>query len=501
MLTLYPNPNRTMDTGDLEDELDRLDKLIRDMMDHLRGAPAGVGCCGTTQRIYSLPISLGGCGLANYAELREAARSSCRERSQHFLLGKGVPIPGPHPLVEVGADGLLPPLPTSQKVRAMAVYKADLLDFLKHMTEDERTAFHDNGGQVGSAWLHAIPSGKYRALTDRQVAVGLNVRCLKPDLQGRARCRACGNVTSIQHFECCTKHQHHRVVRHTIVMDAIQKAVVGTGRIMTREDPANQNVNNQRTDGKIRVAGGGEEIDQVHGNVEFKVKVPFAGDTVRARKVALENLLDQLQREREQRAPAGAGAGAGESESESESESDGGLGSLEDKEQRVRRLEGELRALEQEVREGEARAAAAEEEHQYRERNGLPAELPADQDPDPMEHAGAAENAAEGEDLRSYRRAAWVQIAAALEVMVTQCRTQYRGLEMVPEVVPLVVSSGGALHRDMVRFMKRMLPDPDARRQLRVDMSLALLRGRAGGYDLTLDPVPGVRTGTGYEVD
>ena len=89
--------------------------------------------------------------------------------------------------------------------------------------------------------------------------------------------------------------------------------------------------------------------------------------------------------------------------------------------------------------------------------------------------------------MRRFRRAAWVQIAASLEVMATQCRAQYRGLDLVPAVVPLVVSSGGALHRSTARFLKDMLPDPEARRQLRIDMSLALLRGRASTYDLTLE--------------
>ena len=145
---------------------------------------------------------------------------------------------------------------------------------------------------------------------------------------------------------------------------------------------------------------------------------------------------------------------------------------------------------EQELDEAEDRVAAEEEQERLRALNGQPPQpemIPADQDQDPHEHAGA--NAADGDELRKFRRAAWVQIAASLEVMATHGRAQYRGLNLVPAVVPLVVSSGGALHRDMARFLKDMLPDPEARKQLRIDMSLALLRGRASTYDLTLDRI------------
>ena len=76
------------------------------------------------------------------------------------------------------------------------------------------------------------------------------------------------------------------------------------------------------------------------------------------------------------------------------------------------------------------------------------------------------------------------QIVAALEKAVADKMTHYEPLlSEGSRVVPLVVSSGGSIHKLFQSWLKEFL-SPDLSRQLVIDISLALVRARAATYVL-----------------
>ena len=47
------------------------------------------------------------------------------------------------------------------------------------LTYEQRMTFVDNSSKIGMGWLHAIsPNGKYRRLTDSQIAAALSIHTL-----------------------------------------------------------------------------------------------------------------------------------------------------------------------------------------------------------------------------------------------------------------------------------------------------------------------------------
>jgi hypothetical protein len=69
----------------------------------------------------------------------------------------------------------------NQKIKVGAILDISVISttqFMRNLTPDQRLSFYDNG----SNWLHAIPNGNYRHLSNQQVAVTLNIRTLQTDI-------------------------------------------------------------------------------------------------------------------------------------------------------------------------------------------------------------------------------------------------------------------------------------------------------------------------------
>jgi len=88
------------------------------------------------------------------------------------------------------------------------------------------------------------------------------------------------------------------------------------------------------------------------------------------------------------------------------------------------------------------------------------------------------------EEEGDQRQCGWLQLAASLEVAATQKRNHYSGLAPSQTVVPIVISSGGTLHKEAYKFFMDMFPDAEVRSNLYADISIALVRGRASAYCL-----------------
>jgi hypothetical protein len=97
----------------------------------------------------------------------------------------------------------------------------------------------------------------------------------------------------------------------------------------------------------------------------------------------------------------------------------------------------------------------------------------------------AARQAAVQPDIEP-RQQAWNQIGAAMQVAANECTSHYAAMQPPPAqpVVPLVISSGGTLHKPFRDFLMVTTPNPELRRQFCVNVSLALLRARAAAYKL-----------------
>ena len=72
------------------------------------------------------------------------------------------------------------------------------------------------------------------------------------------------------------------------------------------------------------------------------------------------------------------------------------------------------------------------------------------------------------------------EIEAALQIGVdNKFRTYREAIIQGVRLQPLVISSGGTMHKNFYHYLKAMIPDQQARRSLCTDMSIALVRARA----------------------
>ena len=229
---------RSMDMEDLISDLEVLDESIYGYVDYLRGIrePA-TSRDPIINRIYTLPLSRGGFGLLNYVELRPHARAAALEQATVFLHYRDI-----LPLIED------PPAPTSQKSRFHLALDAVTADFVHALSPDQRISFYDNGSKCGTAWVHAIPEGKFRSLSNQQVATGINVRVLQSDLHNRPSCTICSNLQPTFHSESCPSRRLNVQARHNHIRDCLSSFIKTNHLKVILEPPLNPHRNPIRAD-------------------------------------------------------------------------------------------------------------------------------------------------------------------------------------------------------------------------------------------------------------
>jgi hypothetical protein len=243
---------------------------------------------------------------------------------------------------------------------------------------ERRVAFYDNGSKCGTAWMHAIPHGKHRGLTDKQVAAALNIRVLQTDVRNRVQCNLCNQVQGVQHCEACPHSNFPAAARHNHIRDLLADFVKSAGRAVAVEPPLFNNINPARADLQVSEAEGVLQ----HGRlVDLTIKMVLAQDTQAVRNAVLEEHNVNPQ--------------------------DGGL-----------------------------------------------------------------------------KRLCVAQVNAALDKAVSDKNLHYEQMPPHPHVIPLVMSSGGTLHKGFHLFLKDVQPDAMVRRQFLIDVSLSLIRARAATYVL-----------------
>jgi hypothetical protein len=365
---------RTMDTSDLTEELKDIDNLFYNHVDYLRRSNPDVVRDPIITRIYSLPLSQGGFGLISYEEISPAARGAARDAAQDRLR---VILPDDNPMPTVAEENPEPKL--SQQARTRIILREAMTAFAETLSVDQRLAFIDNSSKGGTGWLRANPVGKYRSLTNSQIAAAINIRSLQPAVFDRPLCAGCGGDNRMQHYEDCPHFHPCYQYRHNQVRDNIIQTIRGTSREV-RSEPSMYTNNTRRADIFVGAADGvnGPAHPQ-YGFLDVKVYSVF--------------------------------------------------------------LNGD-RARRQTAR---------------------------DQFPE-----------------ASMKKAAWRQIAAVLDTTVMNTRASYPLPHRRPgcdqDVVPVVLSTGGTLHKEFFQLLKDLVPDAGARDALLINISIALVRARAKAY-------------------
>lgn len=375
---------RSMDLQDMEAELGQLDGVLYGAADHLRHAPPlapGQQRDAIVERLLSLPVRHGGCGLPSHREMREAARGASRDSSTRTLSRMGIPL---------GAGDNGDDEPLSQKARMTDIYAAAEGAFVANKQPAFISAFIDNRSKVGSLWLTANPSGAYRRISDDEFAAALNIRLLQWDLGRNPNCRRCGALNQIHHCESCLAAPNANVRRHNSIRDLVQKALQRIGHHVVREPHINNNTD-LLADLRIGGIGVGAQLHPTYPLVDFSVKCISCADTVAVRTANWNQAV-------------------------------------------------------------EAQGIAPDGNYQH----------------------------------PPYRRTAYRDIQVALGVAVQQKAAHYANAHPDHPVTALVISSGGTFHATFHTLLKTLVPDPDERRSLFIDMSVALVRARAVCYDMTV---------------
>jgi len=190
-----------------------------------------------------LPNILGGLGILSHKETQPFARQASLDLARNELVKRkvvtrngmvelaeqytreGVPNDA-NPYRQVG------PLPdANDENTSHCVKQKDLTapfmqrkqqQLLESMTIEQQASFVENMSAL--TWMQAIPRGKYRSMTDKQVTANLNMLMLRPRLPGEL-CQ-CGQRNGIQHYALCQlsgntvsqmMHYRHNRIRDEIV--------------------------------------------------------------------------------------------------------------------------------------------------------------------------------------------------------------------------------------------------------------------------------------------
>ena len=223
---------RCMDLRDLGPELQRIDELIYNMVDHLRALPDGEERGPHAEAITNWPTRLGGFGILGHSNTRDCAAQASTDASIRLLSEKGLitdqnmtdlaeqltsegvadadnrylqygPLPAPQDA---------PPGPSiKQGARVDAKMKVEMAAWYSNLTPEQQLQFTDNSDSL--KWVLALPNAKWRSLTDKQIEASLNILMLRPKDEGPI-CPHCAQLNSIAHFELCAANNKVSAMTH-----------------------------------------------------------------------------------------------------------------------------------------------------------------------------------------------------------------------------------------------------------------------------------------------
>ena len=147
--------------------------------------------------------------MSDLAEL--LTREDVADADNRYLQYGPLPAPQdapPGPLIKQGA-------------RVDAKMKAEMTAWYSNLTTEQQLQFTDNSDSL--KWVTALPNGKWRSLTDKQIEACLNILMLRPKDEGPI-CPHCAQPNSIAHYELCglnnkvsaMTHYRHNCIRNCL---------------------------------------------------------------------------------------------------------------------------------------------------------------------------------------------------------------------------------------------------------------------------------------------
>ncbi len=97
---------------------------------------------------------------------------------------------------------------------------------------------------------------------------------------------------------------------------------------------------------------------------------------------------------------------------------------------------------------------------------------------------GDQESEDEGHEQEGAQKRAYGRIGQALDQRYRETLAQYSSHHASRPVVPLVISSGGSMHKEADKFLRAMFPSGIERWNILMDISIALIRARGQVYHL-----------------
>ena len=304
---------RTVRFEGMEYLLEQMDESLLTEIDRLRVAPEGKQRTAKSEIIVGLPDRMGGMGIYLHVKIYPAATEAAREAARKQLTLRKIPARRTiAELAEIAerkgvmecynvylapGDGL-PTAPEedgeqlrTQKALTQIIHDREYEHLMSELNREDQTSFIDNGSKIGSAWLSAVPVGKYQQLTDQQLSAGVAIRLLVPSGNNDKNCGSCGGPNLPQHHECCNLigQEGSNNYRHTYIKERLAEAVktsaasAGTAITLTME-PHLPN-SNLLADIKICPAAGAPGNNETV-IVDLTIKVAQAGNTIAARETA-----------------------------------------------------------------------------------------------------------------------------------------------------------------------------------------------------------------------
>jgi len=303
---------RIMDTKGCEEQLNKIDTLIYDKVDEMRNLPVDEQRTTEETAIMGLPYNDAGLGIYSYQDTAPGARRASIAQSRVELIQRGLSskellialaeqmedqgiadeenaycADGPTPTVEEENLQLV-----KQKVLNKAMLKIKHEELLLRLTPDEQLIHVDNR-QVTKVF-GLIPKGKYRRLTNAQVAATLNILLMREKSKGEV-CVACAKYNSPQHYELCEackivakKTQY----RHDAIRDKICEGLNKRKGLKAITEPfvfqTKPNINSaERADILITTTENEDENQAIIGLSDIMTKVVVSAHTKEKRRIAL----------------------------------------------------------------------------------------------------------------------------------------------------------------------------------------------------------------------
>ena len=246
---------RSMDGTDLGDIWNDLDLDLQKHLAKIRNAEVPGP---NDDLLFTLPTDMGGLGVLSHSATMEHARAASKEACTVIL---NAIRSGTEPVV-VGIE--------SQRTRQHRHLRNMRNEWLETASQEDRLAVVDNCAKIARAWLRAIPREKQRALTDREISIGLQLRTLTHGRPRTAACRLCGTGLSLGHDESCTGAANQRLARHELLKKALNTLIKSNKSTTTTLEPfLNQQTSGLRAD--IKAVGPATPVGGTTAYIDLSV--------------------------------------------------------------------------------------------------------------------------------------------------------------------------------------------------------------------------------------